>query len=159
MGAREHCHQSANGAFSHCPTCTWASVSLGYLLMANALADLGFLSVCEYKKEHVAALTDKARQPGRLISFWQLRDPKPFLASPREHVALSDRTSYEYLLMLLDDGWEWRKWVRNNKQDADASHIVGYTPGQPKVFFSNCTEIFPVCRFYLLALLRAEDIL
>lgn len=71
----------------------------------------------------------------------------------RSSVPLEDATGYELHMMLLEQGWSWRKWLppgqRRNIDIPDS-----YKPGDAKVWYSGMEP----CRPYLLALLKAEDI-
>lgn len=56
-------------------------------------------------------------------------------------------------MMLLDQGWSWRKWLPPGKR-RNIDIPDSYKLGDAKVWYSGMEP----CRPYLLALLKAEDI-
>lgn len=151
------------GAFPAAAPSHWYHVDDAQLLLAvQALQVLGLVQVEERSLQYCvvrcknmpagfyAAFTADAMEPGKLMSQWCLRDPQPILRI-RELVPVEDRTAYELYQMLICDHWKWQHLKPKSHR------VIGYTPGDDKVFFSSGVSTVPICSYYLLALHRAED--
>ena len=97
--------------------------------------------------------------PGALMNTTTLTRPQSAL-SPREGLALEDRTSWELILELRSAAWEWAPWVAPTRRGRRSNVAVplGYAPGDRKVFFSSPTNKQPPCHEYLMCLVSAEDV-
>lgn len=84
----------------------------------------------------------------KLISVSRLGQPS-LVCQPRPGVPLEDQTSHELILLMHEGGWTWARWVGSRGQPS------GYRHGQPKHWFTSGVT---VCKAYLTALLRADDL-
>ena len=75
----------------------------------------------------------------------------------REELPLADRSTFELLLALTDEHWEWQRWVptskRTRRMAAAGQTFDPYTRGSRKVFYSGESP----SHSYLLLLLKAEE--
>lgn len=122
-----------------------------FLPLVKALEMQSYVVSGTHDGEDVAALTKAACKVGCLSSFWSLSEPEPCL-QPRD-LPLKDQSSWELMLALLDSGWEWERYQRPSAH----GYVKGYIPGERKVMFSTVTDVIPISKFYLQALLRAQD--
>ena len=67
---------------------------------------------------------------------------------PRHALPLVDRSSWEMLVALSDDGWKWQH--AESKQS-----LLPYSAGREKVFYSSGVRVM---KSYMMCLLRAEEL-
>jgi hypothetical protein len=96
-------------------------------------------------------LTDEGLE--QISSFPQLGVPQQVF-SLRHDIALKDRTTYEFILLLKADGWQWQKWIPPSKRTKKIlPPPIGYVSGADKIWMSSDVQ---VNWNYLLLLLQAE---
>lgn len=122
----------------------------------HALACLGYLVVVGTELGERAKLLPKALESTSLRSWFELRNPSLVFA-PRPWLALEDGTSYDFLVTMLDTGWTWKQLVGFSARKKVRSPLQ-YRPGDPKIFFSRDDRSKSICKYYLQALLQAEDL-
>ena len=88
-----------------------------------------------------------------LPSMPKLSNPQPVF-TVRSNLALTDRTDYELVNMLLDSGWQWRPWIPRSQRRKSMEAIPDeYKLDAQLVFFTTAS----VHHSYLLALHSAQD--
>ena len=148
-----------NGALQRREPQHWLKVDGSLCSAARALESLGFAR-CETLApgDLYCCILDHSLRSDVLISSWALSDPQPALAL-RIDIALQDRTSWELLQILHDQGWSWAPWrsplTISNKKNVSP---IGYAPGDAKKIYSSPVSQTVICHYYLRALLSAEEL-
>ena len=76
------------------------------------------------------------------------------LFTPREGLALQEKSVYELLKFMVSDGWRWKLWIPVSKRRKHGPAFPsGYKPGDEKIFWSSGHAI-PAA--YLVLLCKAE---
>ena len=138
----------------------WLRLEDDWRPVVEALQDVDLVDSYDFHGQLHVCLSRKAvhgdADGDRLIRLWRLKEPRPALRM-REAVALENRTSMELMLMLENDGFEWKNWVPPARRKKDMVFPISYTPGDAKIFFSVGTSSIPICSNYMMCLLKAED--
>ena len=98
--------------------------------LLDAFYAAGLVHSVDCSGEPVCSLTDAGRQT--LCFVHHLASPSPCL-DIRPDVALEDRTTYELLLLLRDEGWQWARLPDKPEDRVDLS----YTVGAQKIWYSR----------------------
>jgi hypothetical protein len=149
----------SHNAFPKRPVRFWPLV-WGQSKCMDALISLGYLQIEQADGQRLG-FCEKALAHGAMRSFYLLKDPVCAIAAANPLSPLEDMDNYYLLKSVYSLGWKWAEWVRPAKRRAQAHRAVqecpvGYKPGDRKVFFSSSWALH-VSRYYLMALLRAED--
>ena len=95
------------------------------------------------------SLTDLGKQ--RLSFGWTLERPT-LVCMPRE-IPIADKTEWELVHALREDGWVWQRWVPpSQRRKRGPVQPEAYYLGEPKIWFTSGTS---VCWSYLCVLLQA----
>ena len=138
-------------AYPHTDRDRWPQVAESQAPVMEALRSLGCVQAEFVEgKGTCCALTHNAIDGGRLQPQWTLSNPKPVLCV-RDGIPLEDRTSYELMQLLLQDGWEWRAYTKRG------GRLLYYKLGDAKVFYSPPGNSSPISPAYLQCLIKAED--
>ena len=144
----------SSNCFAHRDVSDWLRLPDDMQTMATSLVKLGILKSADCHGVLHVALLDTAL--GSLTRIWKLSGSMPVLRI-REEIAVEDRTSLEFFLMLKSDGFSWAQWKAPNSRRKGEFIPVGYKPGQPKIFYSNAHTRTVICSKYLLCLLKAKE--
>ena len=144
----------AAGAFQNNP------LSLGFSALPGQVAPLQLMEqhglTCRSGQQDIRWFLTCAGAE-QLTSCTRLKNPAQ-LFQVRGHLKLEDRTTYELMMLLQEESWQWRRWVPVSKRTRRLS-LAGHTfdeyrKGQPKLWYS--TDLPSAT--YMRVLLKADEL-
>ena len=119
----------------------------------SVLCDKGFVDRRGCEGDVRLCLTD--RGAGSMVSRQKLGEAVPIYRI-RPNIPLGDKSEYELMSLLEENGWTWNAWIPPSKRRrSDAPLPLGYKLGAEKHWFSTMAPP----RSYMACLLNAEELL
>jgi hypothetical protein len=119
------------------------------ILCAHALRELNYIEQVDGNRWCLTQTGIHSMQ-----SCFTISNGRAVLERCADGVPLADMSRFQLVLELRAREWTWKQWVPPSGRTSKTLPIpAGYKVGDPKIWFSGVD----VNRFYLLALLQAQD--
>lgn len=112
----------AGNCFEQFDHSTWLETDASLSDTVDALERRRLVKIYEFGGRKYIALTQEAIRTG-LVRLWSLSDPTPVFQI-RNEIPLEDRTAFEMLLMLNNDGWTWTRACSHHPRNIETLLFV-----------------------------------